>query len=143
MTYLVVKTDASVRHGKILGLGYVIERVRENKEQDEVLLKECECVTVDGDRETQKLIDEAEYLAIIHATRSLLDYVEDGERVEIRCDNDDVVQAVQNQEEIGDLLGTTVHNLLSEVEWTIDGVPRVLNSVADSLSKQASRDKVL
>lgn len=141
MTYLVLKTDASVRYNQILGLGFMLERVNEDGEQEEVVFKECEDTTVDDGQDEQQLIDEAEYLAIVYGLRRTLDHLDD-ERLEIRCDNDDVVRAVQNETQVGSFDGRAVHDLLEDADWSIESIPRVLNSVADSLSKQASRDKV-
>lgn len=141
MTHFVLKTDASVRYNQIIGLGFMLERVKDNGEQDEVVFKHCEDTTVDDGRDEQQLIDEAEYLAIVYGVRRAIDYL-DNERLEIRCDNDGVVCAVQNEIAIGNYDGRAVHDLLENEDWSIESIPRVLNSVADSLSKQASRDKV-
>ncbi|AGM11992.1 RNAse HI [Haloarcula californiae tailed virus 1] len=142
MTYLVLKTDASVRYGEIIGLGYALERVNEDGTQEEVLFKECEETTLNDTSDEQRVINEAEYLAIVYGVRRTLDEIRDDESLEIRCDNNEVVRAVQGQRTVGTFEAQSVHQLLSDVDWRIERMSRRFNSVADSLSKQASRDKV-
>lgn len=141
MTRLVVSTDASVLSTGEVGIGYTVERVRDDGEQDEMLVKECEDVSPDRLGHHHETVHEAEYIAVVRGVEAANEHLDD-ERLVIRCDNGKVVSKVKAGRGVGEERQERLENILDEVEWEIRDIPRILNSLADSLSKQASRGKV-
>lgn len=135
MTHLVLSTDASVINDSA-GIGYAVERVGDDGEQVEMLVKECEDVSSscpDGHHES---VHTAEYVAVVRGVEAARKHLDD-ERLVIRCDNRNIVRKIES----GDV-DQRFDEAIGGVEWDIRNIPRILNSVADSLSKQASRGRM-
>lgn len=142
MTRLVVSTDASVLTHGAVGIGYVVERVGDDGEQVEMLVKECDDVSPDRFDDHHEAVHEAEYLAVVRGVEAATEHLEDNERLIMRCDNDRVVSDLRIGRDWPDELQQELIDYLENVDWEVRAIPRTLNSLADSLSKQASRDKV-
>ncbi|AGC34514.1 RNase H1 [Haloarcula virus HVTV-2] len=141
MTRLVLSTDASVLTNGSVGIGYIVERVRDDGEQVEMLVKECEDVSPDRLGNHSETVHEAEYIAVVRGVEAAREHLDD-ERLVIRCDNGNIVSRVKAGKGIGDERQERLEHHLENIDWEIRDIPRILNSLADSLSKQASRGKV-
>ncbi|AGM11777.1 RNase HI [Halovirus HCTV-5] len=142
MSRLVVSTDASVLTHGAVGIGYVVERVGDDGEQVEMLVKECDDVSPERFDDHHEAVHEAEYLAVVRGVEAAMEHLDDDERLVMRCDNRQVVGQVRVGRDWPDDLQERLIDCLENVEWEIRDIPRTLNSLADSLSKQASRGKV-
>jgi len=141
MTRLVVSTDASVLNDNSVGIGYAVERVEEDGEQVEMLVKECDDISPDCLDDHHETVHEAEYIAVVRGVEAAREHLED-ERLVIRCDNGNIVTRIRAGSGIGDERVERFSESVEGVEWEIRQIPRILNSLADSLSKQASTDKI-
>jgi len=141
MTKLVVSSDASVLTHGAVGIGYVVERVGDDGEQVEMLVKECDDVSPDRFDDHHEAVHEAEYLAVVRGVEAATEHLDD-ERLVIRCDNGNIVTRIRAGSGIGDERVERFNEAVEGIEWEIRDIPRILNSLADSLSKQASRGKV-
>lgn len=141
MTRLVVSTDASVLDSDSVGIGYAVERVGDDGEQVEMLVKECDDVSPDCLDDHHETVHEAEYIAVVRGVEAAREHLDD-ERLVIRCDNGNIVTRIRAGSGLGDERVERFNEAVEGVEWEIRDIPRILNSLADSLSKQASRGKV-
>jgi hypothetical protein len=142
MTNLVVSTDAShLSKSDTSGIGFIVERVDQDGEQIEVLAKGCDCVDTDAknhDIGTQQ----AEYWGVVFGVREAVEYIDDDEGLIVRCDNSAVVRRVNTGNAVDKEAEEKLMSYLENVDWEIRDIPRMFNSVADSLSKQASSGKI-
>lgn len=141
MTRLVLSTDASVLSDGAAGIGYIVERVGDDGEQVEMLVKECEDVSPEVLGSHHETVHEAEYIAVVRGVEAAIEHL-DEERLIMRCDNGNVVSRVKAGKGIGDERQERLERHLENIDWEIRDIPRTLNSLADSLSKQASRGKI-
>jgi hypothetical protein len=142
MTKLVVSSDASVLAHGAVGIGYVVERVGDDEQQVGMLIKECDDVSSDRFDDHHETVYEAEYLAVVRGVEAAMEHLEDDERLIMRCDNDEVVSDLRIGRNCSGELQQKLNDYLEKVDWEVRAVPRTLNSLADSLAKQASRDKI-
>lgn len=137
MTRIVVKSDASVR-GRKIGIGYHIERVGDDGEQVEMLVKDQHPLSPSDCSNHADTVREAEYIGVLRAVEVAREYVRDDEELLIKCDNNSVVSHVRNRKAIPSERQERWDEATHGIEWSIETIPRELNQLADSLSKRAS-----
>lgn len=142
MSEVVVSTDASVKQNESVGVGYAIERIDDDGEQIEMLKKGAKNVTDECDGGHSQRVNRGEFLAVVYGVEEAAELVESGESIVVRCDSDHVVRKVRSGRRFDGDLQERLDTALSETSWTIREIPRNLNSLADSLSKQASTEKI-
>jgi len=142
MSEVVVSTDASVKQNESVGVGYAIERIDDDGEQIEMLEKGARNVTDECGGGHSERVNRGELLAVVYGVEEAISYLNDEENISVRCDNDHVVRKVRSGRGFDEDLQERLDSVLSATSWEIREIPRNLNSLADSLSKQASTDKI-